>query len=242
MRLQKYMALCGVASRRKSEELIKEGRVKVNDVLVNEMGFSLDEKTDVVKVDNVIIQSQETKHYYAFNKPRRVITSADDEKGRKCVLDYFSKVDARLFTVGRLDYDSSGLILLTNDGEFTNRVTHPKYKSFKTYEVYISGNISKENIEMLKKGVVIDGYKTSPAKIKVKQLGADAQLMLISIREGRNRQIRKMVEAAGAKVDKLNRTAIGPVMLNDLKPGEYRKLSHTEIEYFYSLKPEKKQE
>lgn len=240
MRLQKYMALCGVASRRKSEQLIKDGHVKVNDILVLEMGFSIDENTDVVKVDDSIISTHEKKLYFAFYKPRSVITSSKDEKGRKCVLDYFNNIDARVFTVGRLDFDSSGLILVTNDGEFANRVTHPKYECNKTYEAKISGHISDEMLLKLKSGVIIDGYKTSPAEIKIKQLSANSQHMDIIIREGRNRQIRKMVELAGAKVDTLIRTAIGPVQLDNLKSGEYRKLSHSEVQYFYSLQPQQK--
>lgn len=241
MRLQKYMALCGVASRRKSEELIKNGNVKVNDILVEEMGFSIDENTDIVKVNNTIISLNEKKFYFAFNKPRRVITSSKDEHGRKCVLDFFNNVDERLFTVGRLDYDSSGLIFVTNDGEFANRVTHPKYMSQKTYDAKIAGHISKDMLEKLKKGVVIDGYKTAPAKIILKQLSPNAQQMEIIIREGRNRQIRKMVELAGARVNTLARTAIGPVQLNNLKSGEYRELTPSEIQYFYSLAAQKKE-
>lgn len=240
MRLQKYMALCGVASRRKSEELIKTGHVKVNDILVLEMGFSVDENIDVIKVDNNIISKDEKKLYFAFNKPRRVITSSKDEKNRKCVLDYFTNIDARVYTVGRLDYDSSGLILVTNDGEFANRVTHPKYMSQKTYDVKISGHISKDMVSKLKSGIIIDGYKTSPAKIKLEQISANSQNMEIIIREGRNRQIRKMVEFAGAKVDLLVRTSVGPIQLGNLKLGEYRLLSESEVEYFYSLHPQQK--
>ena len=234
------MALCGVASRRKSEELILDGLVKVNDNLIMEMGYMVDENIDVVKVNDVIISTEETKHYYAFNKPSGVITSANDEKGRKCVLDYFSDVDVRLFTVGRLDYASSGLILVTNDGEFANRVTHPKYECAKTYDAHVSGHISKDQLAKLKTGIVIDGYKTSPASIQLTQLGPNAQFLKISIKEGRNRQIRKMVELAGAQVKTLERTAVGCVSLGELKIGEYRMLSQGEIQYFYSLEQKQK--
>ena len=240
MRLQKYMAICGVASRRKSEELIKENRVMVNDNLVTEMGYIVDENIDIVKVDNKIINNQDQKHYYAFNKPTKIITSSKDEKNRKSVIDFFSNINTRLFTVGRLDYDSSGLILVTNDGEFANRVTHPKYECLKTYDVIISGHVSKENLEQLKNGIVIDGYKTSPAIIELKQLSPNSQSMQIIIKEGRNRQIRKMIESVDAKVNALERIAIGPVKLESLEPGEYRKLSQPEVDYFYSLVPKKK--
>lgn len=234
------MAMCGVASRRKSEEMILAGRVKVNDVLITEMGFVVDEATDVVKIDGIAIQSPDKKYYFAFNKPRKIIVSSDDEKHRKSVLDYFKDVDSRLFTVGRLDYDSSGLIFVTNDGEFANRVTHPKYECSKTYEVDISGNLSKYDIEQMQYGMIIDGYQTSPAKVQAKKTGTDKQTLQITIKEGRNRQIRKMIEKAGANVEKLERVSIGSIKLNDLKPGEYRKLSHSEVEYFYNLKEHKK--
>ena len=242
MRLQKYIALCGAASRRKAEELIKHSRVKVNDIIITEMGHLIDEKTDVVKVDNVIISPQEHKHYYAFNKPKGVISSSSDEKGRKSVVDYFTAINDRLFTVGRLDYDSAGLIFVTNDGEFANRVTHPKYESKKTYEVKIHGHLSADATNQMREGMVIEGYKTSPAKIKTISKSADGQFLEITIQEGRNRQIRKMVEMSGASVKSLQRISIGPVRLNELKPGEYRRLSRSEVEYFYSLKPKSKKE
>ena len=234
------MAMCGAASRRKSEEMIAAGRVKVNDILITEMGYAVDENTDVVKIDGIAIQSTDKKYYFAFNKPRRIIVSADDEKHRKSVLDYFQGVDSRLFTVGRLDYDSSGLIFVTNDGEFANRVTHPKYECYKTYAVDVSGSLSKYDIEQMQYGMTIDGYQTSPAKVHAEKTGANTQTLQITIKEGRNRQIRKMIENAGAVVEKLERVAIGSVKLNDLKPGEYRKLSHSEVEYFYNLEEHKK--
>jgi len=240
MRLQKYIALCGAASRRGAEELIKQNRVKVNDILISEMGHIIDESTDVVKIDNAIISPQEQKHYYAFNKPVRIISSSSDEKGRKNVIDYFSKIDARLFMVGRLDFESCGLILVTNDGEFANRVTHPKYECTKTYMVRTAGKISEEKLNMLRGGIVIEGYKTSPAQINVQSSGSDYQMISFKIREGRNRQVRKMVEFAGAQVKHLERTAVGIVQLGALKPGEYRKLSHSEVQYFFSLKPNEK--
>ncbi|MBN2879801.1 MAG: rRNA pseudouridine synthase [Clostridia bacterium] len=240
MRLQKYIAMCGAASRRGAEELIKQNRVKVNDILISEMGHIIDESTDVVKVDNKVISPQEQKHYYAFNKPVRIISSSSDEKGRKNVLDYFNKIDDRLFMVGRLDFESCGLILVTNDGEFANRVTHPKYECTKTYLVRTSGKISEEKLNMLRQGIVIEGYKTSPAEINVQSSGSDSQLISFKIREGRNRQVRKMVEAAGAQVKHLERTAVGIVQLGALNPGEYRKLSHSEVQYFFSLKTKQK--
>ena len=240
MRLQKYIALCGAASRRGAEELIKQNRVKVNDIIISEMGHIIDESTDVVKLDNAVISPQEQKHYYAFNKPVRIISSSSDENGRKNVIDYFNKIDARLFAVGRLDFESCGLILITNDGEFANRVTHPKYECSKTYMVRTSGKISTDKLDMLREGIVIEGYKTSPAEIVVHSSGSDSQLISFKIREGRNRQVRKMVEFAGADVRHLERTAVGVVQLGTLKPGEYRKLSHQEIQYFFSLKPNQK--
>lgn len=236
MRLQKYMALCGVASRRRSEDLIALGYVKVNDTVITQMGYIVDEDKDIVSVNNIVITKDEEKHYYVFNKPRQVITTAYDEKERKRVLDYFTDIDARLFTVGRLDYDSSGLIFVTNDGEFANRVTHPKYECIKTYNAYIAGHISKDQVSRLKKGVIIDGYLTSPANIQLGQVSTNMQFMQIAIKEGRNRQIRKMIESVGAQVDSLERVAIGTVKFSSIKLGEYRILTQEEIDYFYSLK------
>lgn len=237
MRLQKYMALCEVASRRKCEAQIKCGCVKVNDELITEMGHIVDPDKDIVKVDDVVINVCEKKHYYAFNKPGKVIVSAYDEKNRKLALEYFSSIDARLFTVGRLDYDSSGIIFVTNDGEFANRVTHPKYECTKTYEVYVKGHITSKDIAKLRKGVIIDEYQTSPAKIVMQRVDANTHFLQITIREGRNRQVRKMIETIGASVDSLEREAIGNVHLGTLDFGEYRDLTQSEIDYFFSLEP-----
>ncbi|GAA0485241.1 hypothetical protein GCM10008936_12810 [Alkalibacterium indicireducens] len=164
-RLQKVMAHAGVASRRASEKMIKEGRVKVNGAVVKEMGINV-KKTDLIEVDSVPIV-QEQKYYFLLNKPRGVISSADDPKGRKTVVDLLSGVEQRIYPVGRLDYDTTGVIILTNDGELTNQLTHPKFGVEKTYIAKVTGLIDKKPVIRLEKGVVIDGYKTRPAKARI---------------------------------------------------------------------------
>jgi len=222
VRLQKFMAQCGVASRRKCEEIIQQGRVKVNGKTVNQLGFKIDPEKDIVEVDGERISLQSHKVYIMLNKPFGVISSAKDEKGRKTVVDLVKdKVNVRVFPVGRLDFDTTGLILLTNDGEFAYKVTHPKHDIEKTYIALIKGIPSKEEIERFEKGLLIDGKMTAPAKFKVlKQINGNA-IVEIKIHEGRNRQIRKMCDMIGHKVLKLKRIAIGKLQLGKLKEGEF---------------------
>ncbi|ADQ06912.1 pseudouridine synthase [Caldicellulosiruptor hydrothermalis 108] len=222
VRLQKFMAQCGVASRRKCEEIILQGRVKVNGKLVNQLGFKVDPEKDVVEVDGKRISLQRQKVYIMLNKPFGVISSAKDEKGRKTVVDLVKdKVNVRVFPVGRLDFDTTGLILLTNDGEFAYKVTHPKHDIEKTYIALIKGIPSKEEIERFEKGLLIDGKMTAPAKFKILKLINGNALVEIKIHEGRNRQIRKMCDQIGHKVLKLKRVAIGKLQLGKLKEGKF---------------------
>ncbi len=233
MRLQKFMAACGVASRRKSEEIIQEGRVKVNDKIITTLGTQVEPENDQVTVDDKPISSQtECKYYLAFNKPKGVVTTANDPQGRKTILDYFKDFPVRLFTVGRLDYHTSGLIFLTNDGEFANKVSHPRHESDKEYEVKCKGILTPPMVQKLRKGIYIDKRLTMPAKVEILGKGQNTTKVLITITEGRNRQIRKMFDAIGHTILNLKRVRIGPVRLENLTPGTYKMMDNKAIKYF----------
>lgn len=228
-RLQKVMAHAGVASRRASEKMIKEGRVKVNGAVVKEMGINV-KKTDLIEVDSVPIV-QEQKYYFLLNKPRGVISSADDPKGRKTVVDLLSGVEQRIYPVGRLDYDTTGVIILTNDGELTNQLTHPKFGVEKTYIAKVTGLIDKKAVIRLEKGVVIDGYKTRPAKARIIDVDSkkNTSLVELTIHEGKNHQVKKMLKSVGFPVEKLNRDKYGFLTAEGLQSGEWRELKQFEV-------------
>lgn len=232
-RLQKYMAKCGVASRRKCEEIILNGNVEVNGNIITELGFKVREN-DVVKVNGNIIKVEENKVYIILNKPTGYITSNSDEKDRKTILDIVN-VKERIYPIGRLDYDSSGLLLLTNDGDIYNKIIHPKKEIEKRYLATVKGSFSKEELEKFKTGVDIGGYITAPAKIKVIKDGKGNSVVEITIHEGKNRQVRKMCSAFNHEVLSLKRIAIGKLSLNDLKEGHWRYLNEKEISYLKSL-------
>ncbi|MCX7884817.1 MAG: rRNA pseudouridine synthase [Caloramator sp.] len=232
-RLQKYMARCGVASRRKCEEIIFQGRVTVNGIAVNNI-IIIDDEKDVVKVDGKIIKPEYEKIYIMLNKPVGVITSAKDEKNRKTVLDIV-KVKERIYPVGRLDYDTSGLLILTNDGEIAFKMTHPSKEIDKVYIAKVKGVPRNSDIERFEAGLKIDDYITSPSKLKIIKSMEKESLLEIIIHEGRNRQVRKMCEKIGHPVIKLKRIKIGELSLGDLKEGQWRKLTKREIEYIKSL-------
>ena len=229
MRLQKYLALCGVASRRNAEKMILEGRVSVNGTVVTEMGVQVDESSDSVCVDGLQVFPEAEKHYLAYNKPIGEVTTASDPEGRATVMDRFSDYPVRLFPVGRLDYDSEGLLLLTNDGDMMNRVLHPSFEIKKAYLVRVSNQVTDEEIMQLRKGVMIDGRLTSPAEVRLIRSAAFSTDLLVTIHEGRNRQVRKMVEAVGHQVVHLKRVQFGPVLLGDLPSGMWRRLTDDEI-------------
>ncbi|MBI5975339.1 pseudouridine synthase [Staphylococcus canis] len=234
-RLQKRIAKSGLTSRRKAETLIQEGRVKVNGVTVSELGSKV-KPSDQVSVDDVPIELED-KLYILFYKPTQVITSVSDDRGRKVVTDFFDDLETRIFPVGRLDYDTSGLLLLTNDGEFTNLMTHPKYKIPKTYVAKIEGYILREQIKELEKGIRLEDGLTQPAKIKLKNQNKtkNTSLLEITITEGRNRQVRRMFEHFGFKVEKLTRISFGPLDLKGLGAGEGRVLSPHEVKTLRQL-------
>lgn len=228
-RLQKLIALSGYTSRRKAEELIKEGKVTVNGKVVTELGTKASFEDVIIVEDTRVLK--ENKRYYLFYKPEKVVTTMDDEKDRKCVNDFFIDVKERVFPVGRLDYNTSGALIMTNDGEFTNLITHPRHKISKTYIAKIKGKIQENHINVLRKGVIIDDYKTAPAKVAVlkNKNKSENTLIQITIFEGKNRQIRKMFESLGYEVLKLKRTLIDELTLEGLKIGEYRQLSIHEV-------------
>ncbi|HOV69841.1 MAG TPA: pseudouridine synthase [Clostridia bacterium] len=231
MRLHKYMAECGVASRRAAEKMIKEGRVRVNDQVVTQLGLKINPDKDSVAVDNIEIRKPAAHTYIAFNKPPKVITTMKEQFGRGSVADYFKGLNKRVYPVGRLDYATEGLLLLTDDGELANRLMHPKYHVDKTYTARIRGVFGKDEEEALEKGIMLDGRKTGPADIKVLDVNGSLYIVRITISEGRNRQIRRMFESVGCKVEYLRRDSIGSIKLGELRPGKWRHLSPSEVEY-----------
>jgi 23S rRNA pseudouridine2605 synthase len=234
-RLQKIIAQAGVASRRKAEELIKEGRVTVNGEVVTELGTKVTPRKDKVEVDGVPLDREEPV-YYMLYKPTGVISSVSDDKGRRVVTDFFSN-EHRLFPVGRLDYDTSGLLLMTNDGELANILMHPKYKITKMYMAKVQGVPSREKLKLLEKGIMLEDGKTAPARVKFVSGNpkTGTSIIEISIHEGRNRQVRRMFEAIGHPVLKLKREMYGFLTLKGLNTGEARELRPHEIKQLREL-------
>lgn len=232
VRLQKYIAMCGVASRRKAEELIEKGQVKVNGEKVSELGTKVEIGADKVMVSGKEIKVIDKKYYIMLNKPEGYVSTVNDQFDRPTVIDLIdSEIKSRIFPVGRLDYDTSGLLLLTNDGDFTYRVTHPKFNMDKTYIAKIKGGINVSGLNRLRRGVKIDDYVTSPAEVEILDAKDGITIVKITIHEGKNRQVRKMFEAVAAKVVELQRISIGKVELGNLPLGRWRYLTSHEISY-----------
>lgn len=233
-RLQKIIAKSGVTSRRKAETLITEGKVKVNGEVVFTLGTKVNEN-DIIEVDGITI-SKEDKVYYLLNKPREVIAAVTDDKNRRTVTDII-KDDRRIYPVGRLDYDTTGLIILTNDGDFANLMMHPKNEIDKCYVAKIAGILTPREQMILKNGVIIDGVKTKHARVKVRKIDKETNTSIveITIHEGKNHQVRKMFEKVSHEVLKLKREKIAFLSTSGLKSGEYRKLNHKEVTTLYSL-------
>lgn len=233
-RLQKFIAESGYTSRRKAEELILKGKVKVNGKIVKEMGTKV-ENSDLIEVEGHILKKCENKEYYLLNKPRGVITSVSDEKNRKTVVDLIN-TNARIYPVGRLDYDTTGALILTNDGELANLLMHPKSNIDKTYIAKIKGLIGKIELTKLEKGVIIDFKKTAPAKARIKKYDkkTDTSIVELIIHEGKNHQVKKMFESIGYEVLKLKRESYAFLNVKNLKSGEYRILNIKEVKKLYN--------
>ena len=229
MRLQKYLAMSGVASRRASEKLIAEGHVAVNGQVITEMGVQVDEAADRVTVDGEPVFIEEEKHYLAYYKPVGEVTTVSDPEGRATVMDKFRDYPVRLYPVGRLDFDSEGLLLLTNDGDMMQRLLHPSHEVEKAYLAKVSNHVPEEALRRLRSGVQLDGRLTSPASVRLIRYEAFDTVVLVTIHEGRNRQVRRMFEAVGHQVVSLKRVGFGPVSLGDLPRGQWRQLTPVEI-------------
>lgn len=233
VRLQKYIAMCGVASRRAAETLISEGKVRVNGQIVRELGTKIEIGADEVAVHNKPIKATQKKYYIMLNKPSGYVSTAKDQFERPTVVDLIGEeISSRIFPVGRLDYETEGLLLLTNDGDFTYRVTHPKFHMDKTYIATLKGGITVRGLQQLRKGVVIDeDFKTAPAEVEIMDAVNGQTVVKITIHEGRNRQVRKMFEAVGSNVAHLQRIQIGKIELGTLPLGRWRYLTSHEVTY-----------
>lgn len=234
-RLQKVMAHAGVDSRRKCETLITQGRVKVNGKVTTELGVQVNQ-SDLIEVDNIPIDREEPV-YFLLNKPRNMITAVSDDKGRPVVTDLFYGIEQRIYPVGRLDYDTTGVLILTNDGELSQLLMHPKHEIEKVYVAKVKGLIQKKTLRQLEKGVMIEGKKTAPASTKLLSSNVEKQtsIVQITIHEGRNRQVKKMFDAVGHPVQKLTRETYGNLSLSGLNSGDWRELKHFEVQQLREL-------
>ncbi len=241
-RLQKAIANSGYTSRRKAEELISQGHVSVNGQIITEMGFKV-KQGDFIEIDGKSLD-HDNKVYYLLYKPKGVITSVKDDKGRTCVTDLMIDVKERIYPVGRLDYDTTGLLIMTNDGELANLIMHPSSHLDKIYEVTIDGLISGESLHQLEKGIFLDGSKTMPCKIKVtnKDIEHKTTMLMIRLQEGKYRQVKRMFELVGHKVKRLHRMSVGNLNLKGLRPGEYRRLKPQEVKDLRNMALEKKKQ
>lgn len=232
IRLQKFMADCGIASRRKCEEYIIEGKVKVNGKVINELGAKVNPQKDEVMFDGKVIKQEEKKIYILLNKPIDYVTTVHDQFERKNVLELIKGIDQRIVPVGRLDMYTSGALILTNDGDFVYKITHPKHEVNKTYTATVKGIFNNNVKKQLEEGVQIEDYKTKPAKVKILKIDEERKTsrIEITIHEGKNRQVRKMCEAVGYSVLALHRSKIGNITVKNLKIGEWRYLKKEEID------------
>jgi 23S rRNA pseudouridine2605 synthase len=233
-RLQKIIADAGYTSRRKAEELIKQGKVYVNGKRITELGSKANSSDDIIVEGNKIVKQD--KEYYLFYKPRGVVSTTSDDKGRKTVMDYFD-TNKRLYPVGRLDYDTTGVLLITNDGDFANMMMHPRHQIEKTYIVKVDGLVDGYTIKKLRDGITIDGTKVNPSRVKLREKDTKnkSSIVEIIIHEGKNHEVKILFETVGFRVDKLRREAYAFLNLRGLKSGEYRKITPKEIKQLYNL-------
>jgi len=234
MRLNKYIAQAGFSSRRKADELTLNGGVRINGAVMREPGYDV-KPEDVVEVNGRTLTPSAKKIYILLNKPKGYITTVSDEQHRPTVMDLVTDITERIFPVGRLDYNTTGLLIMTNDGELSQTLTHPQHQVTKTYHARVSGFLSGEKLTKLRNGVDIGGFVTSHARVEILKQGDRSAIVEIEIREGKNRQVRKMFTAVGCKVQELERVAMGEILLGRLMEGHYRKLTAKEIEYLKSL-------
>nr|WP_239580108.1 pseudouridine synthase [Microlunatus panaciterrae] len=227
--MQKVLAAAGIASRRASEIMISEGRVEVNGRIVTEQGLRIDPERDVVRVDGSRIPPPRHHVYVVFNKPRGVVSTMDDPEGRPTLTEYLQTRKERLFHVGRLDTDTEGLLILTNDGDFAHKLAHPSYEVPKTYLAEVTGLVSPQTLKRLKAGITLEDGPVKPDQVKIVSTSGDRTLVRITLHEGRNRLVRRTLEAVGHPVRRLSRTGIGPVRLGSLKVGTLRDLTRDEL-------------
>lgn len=240
IRLQKHLSECGIASRRKAEELIEQGKVRVNG-RVALIGAKVDPKRDKVTVSGKTVIAQNTKMYIMLHKPRGYVTTTSDELDRKCVTDLVKDAGVKLFPVGRLDRNSEGLLIMTNDGNFANSLTHPSAHVNKTYRVTVKGEVEDDKLIKMSEGIVLDGRKTLPCDVFVAERKPDRTVLIFIIQEGRNRQIRRMCEAVQLEVIRLKRTEIAGVKLGMLPQGKWRPLNEREMRHLTNVNAEKKE-
>lgn len=236
-RLHKYLARCGIASRREAEKMISHGRVQVNGKTVTTLGTTVDPHQDIVKVDGKTIKEPEKPVYIMLNKPKGYVTTASDDRGRPTVLDLVKNVPVRVFPVGRLDMDTEGLLLLTNDGDLAYQLTHPKFEVKKTYHALVKGRPSREALNKLRHGIMLDGKVTAPAKVRVINYHQSDTLLVITIHEGRNRQVRRMLDKIGHPVIHLKRVKFANLALGNLGLGKTRYLTKEEIQKLIQAVP-----
>ncbi|MGB2652050.1 MAG: pseudouridine synthase [Candidatus Omnitrophota bacterium] len=234
-RLQNVLAHAGIASRRRAAQLIENGKVKVDGKVVTEKGHRIDPEEHKILIDGRPLPKEEKKYYFLFNKPENVISTVSDTHDRKKVTDYFKKIKARLYPVGRLDKDTTGLLVVTNDGTLTHRLAHPSFEIEKEYRVTITGYLSQKDSKRLERGIDLEGKKTAPCIIRRVKRTVKGDVLKIVLHEGRKRQIRLMLEEVGAKVTALERTRYANLTLGCLKPGEYRELTQKEVEKLFNV-------
>jgi 23S rRNA pseudouridine2605 synthase len=242
VRINKFLALCELGSRRKVEELINGGKVTVNGQLCTDLATQIDPQNDLVRVNSSLVKYNQNKVFIMLNKPAGYIVTRNDEHHRKTIYDLLPEMAAKLHPIGRLDHDSEGLILLTNDGDITNKIIHPSTKIEKTYKVTVKGKIDFQKLTLLRNGIEIDDYKTQPAKVFLKHSTDEHSELRMTITEGKNRQIRKMLEAIGHPVLKLKRLQIGNIKLEKLPTGTWRFLNDKEVLYLVKIKQRRSNE
>ena len=235
MRINKFISECGVCSRRKAEEYIKSGLVRINGVVVDKLATDVDVTKDKVTISNQEISLTDAHVYYMLNKPKGYICSMSDDRNRKSIVDLLEDIDRRVFPVGRLDYDSEGLIFLTNDGELTYKLTHPKFGIEKKYIVKVVGSMKESELAVLRAGVVVNNVRYSKCKVKLLSFENNVSKLEVTLTEGKNREIRKMFDAIGKEVIFLKRTQMAGIKLGGLKRGEIRRLKENEVDYLKSL-------